>query len=182
MRDVSDGPLPRGRITPPRRRLGGVGYPGAQAPSAQIQITPLVDVLLVLLVLGMLAWEASRASGRTTARANAPMELLQGLSLPLRAGATAQQDVMLDDTSWLVGLGAHGQLSWRGVPVTRDILAQQLRQAREHDPAASVWLAVDEALPYADLMVWLEWLQAQQVSQLTLLSRAQSSAQGAGKP
>jgi biopolymer transport protein ExbD len=151
-------------------------------PVAQIQITPLLDVLLVLLVLGLLAWAASRVSARTSVQQVAPVPLLQGLTLPLQGATDASRPIVPSEASALVGVGAQGQLSWRGVPVTRDILTLQLRRARELDPRVEVWLAVDEALPYADLMTWLDWLQLQQVSRLTLLSRSQPPAQSPGKP
>lgn len=171
----------RGAITL-RRRLGRVPAVHLSLPPAHIQITPLVDVLLVLLVLGVLAWAAGPTAKRATARSDASSDLLQGLSLPLRGTTQTQREVALGDKALLVGVGLHGQLSWRGVPVTREILAQQLREARERESHTDVWLAADEALPYADLMVWLEWLQGQQVSRLTLLSRVQPSAGVPGKP
>jgi biopolymer transport protein ExbD len=148
----------------------------------QIQITPLVDVLLVLLVLGLLAWAGNRAGSRVVLTSEPAPAPLPGLSLPLRHAADAQRASAADEKALLIGLGLHGHLSWRGTPVTRDILEQQLRQALEHDAQADVWLAADEALPYADLLPWLEWLQARQVSRLTLLTRSPSSARMSGKP
>jgi biopolymer transport protein ExbD len=143
---------------------------------------PLVDVLLVLLVLGVLTWAGHRVGGVVSPRVEPVPELLPGLTLPLRHATDTQRLADGAEKMPLIGLGLHGHVTWRGTPVTRDILEQQLRQALEHDPQADVWLAADEALPYADLLPWLEWLQARQVSRLTLLTRSPSSAQMSGKP
>jgi len=163
-------------------RLRRARHAGLAQPTMQIQITPLIDVLLVLLVLGLLAWAGHRASGRGTPSEVTPVALMQGLTLPLRGEADASNPVTLGEDSLWVELAVHGQLSWRGTPVTRDILAQQLRQAREQDPQAEVWLAIDERLTYADVMPWLEWLQSQHVARLTLLSRSQRPVGLSGKP
>ena len=148
----------------------------------QIQVTPLVDVLLVLLVLGVLAWAGARVSGHVVPMGESAPERLSGLTLPFRNAADLPHQTGGGEQALLIGLGQHGQLTWRGTPVTRDILEQQLRQALEHDAQANVQLAVDEALPYADWLPWLEWLQARQVSRLTLLTRSPSSARMSGKP
>ena len=155
-------------------------------PQVLIQITPLIDVLLVLLVLGMLAWSGSQATRhaneRAAALARSTPELLQGLSLPLRHGTEVARSVILEEDGVRIGLGLQGRLTWREAPVTRDILTSQLRTALEQNPHAEVWLAVDQAMPYADLLPWLDWLQSQRVQRLTLLSRSQPSAAQTGKP
>ncbi|NBO90634.1 MAG: hypothetical protein EBU77_13480, partial [Betaproteobacteria bacterium] len=50
-----------------------------------MQITPLIDVLLVLLVMGVLAWSASQASGHARVKASASSDALLGLQ-PLQPG------------------------------------------------------------------------------------------------
>ena len=151
-------------------------------PQAQIQITPLIDVLLVLLVLGALVGARSAVTGRANASASPTTDALQGVSLPIASRSDAARSVSVREDSVLIGLGLQGRLSWRGVPVTRDILARQLKEVLLHDSQAEVWLAIDQELPYADVLSWLAWLQAQQVTRLTLLSHAQPSARAAGKP
>jgi biopolymer transport protein ExbD len=151
-------------------------------PPAQMQITPLIDVLLVLLVMGVLAWSASQASGHARVKASASSDALLGLTLPLRSGVDAASTLTPTEDRLWIGLGLQGRLSWGEAPVTRDILTRQLREALKHNRHAEVWLAVDQALPYADLLPWLEWLQAQQVTRLTLLHRAQPPASVTGKP
>jgi biopolymer transport protein ExbD len=151
-----------------------------------IQITPLIDVLLVLLVLGMLAWSGSQASRhateRTAALSRSKPEDWQGLSMPLRHGTEVARSVTLEEDGVRIGLGLQGRITWREAPVTRDILTRQLRTALEQHPHAEVWLAVDQAMPYADLLPWLDWLQSERVQRLTLLSRSQPPASLTGKP
>lgn len=151
-------------------------------PPAQIQVTPLIDVLLVMLVLGVLAGSASQTGRQVSAQAASLPDTLSGLSLPLRSGVDASTPFTPSDDRLWIGLGLQGQLSWREVPVTRDILARQLHEALAHHRDAEVWLAVDQAVPYADLLSWLEWLQARQVTRLTLVRRAPPPALVGGKP
>ncbi len=150
-------------------------------PQAQIQITPLVDVLLVLLVMGVMAWAASQASGPARAHASDASDAMRGLSLPLGGGVDAAAPLKPREDPFRIGLGLQGRLSWADVPVTREILTRQLQEALARTPHAEVWLAVDQAVPYADLLPWLEWLQAQQVTRLTLLHRANPAAPVTGK-
>ena len=117
------------------------------------------------------------------ARAREPaLEPVPGLSLPLRPHTGESPQTRWGERTALIGLGPHGRLNWRGTPVTRDMLEQQLSQVLAQDPQADVWLAADEALPYADLLPWLEWLQAQHVVRVTLLTRSLTPAQMSGKP
>lgn len=159
--------------------------PMSPMPQAQIQITPLVDVLLVLLVMGVMAWAASQASGPARAQASPASDAsdaMRGLSLPLGGGVDAAAPLKPREDPFRIGLGLQGRLSWADVPVTREILTRQLQEALARNPHAEVWLAVDQAVPYADLLPWLEWLQAQQVTRLTLLHRANPAAPVTGKP
>ena len=149
---------------------------------AHIQITPLMDVLLVLLVMGLLAWAGGRAREVVPHPATAELQALQGLTLPLRHAAGSPTLAQPSEAPWVLGVGLHGQLTWQGVPVTRDILERQLREVLARNPQAEVRLAVDEALTYADLLPWLEWLQSQPVAHLTLLSRTSLTPRVAGKP
>ena len=166
----------------PRRGDGRWRHAMPPMPQAQIQITPLVDVLLVLLVMGVMAWAASQASGPARAHASDASDAMRGLSLPLGGGVDATAPLKPREDPLRIGLGLQGRLSWADVPVTREILTRQLQEALARTPHAEVWLAVDQAVPYADLLPWLEWLQAQQVTRLTLLHRANPAAPVTGKP
>lgn len=140
-------------------------------PLAQIQITPLIDVLLVLLVLGVLLWARGRPLQGAAARVPAQPPGLNAMALALPGQSTPLPGAVApDEHEALIGLGAHGQLSWQGRPVTRDLLMHQVQGALAHDPDARIWLAIDAATPYAEVIHWLDWLQARQVSQVNLLT------------
>ena len=126
-----------------RRRVAARRFVAVSVP--QLSVTPLVDVLLVLLVLGLLAWTGATSHDH---RAREPaLEPVPGLSLPLRPHTGESSQARWGERTALIGLGPHGRLSWRGTPVTRDMLEQQLSQVLAQDPQADVWLAADEALP-----------------------------------
>mgnify|MGYP000154943498 FL=1 len=141
---------------------------------AQIQITPLIDVLLVLLIMGTLAWVSARAADRAAAAAAAasspaPMSG-SSVSLPIKPGSSGTPDAVLTAQAALIGLDAQGRLSWQGRPVTPDLLMAQVDLALAQDPQTPVWLAIDAAASYADVVRWLDWLQSRQVRQLNLLT------------
>ena len=163
-----------------RRTVAARQYVAVPVP--QLSVTPLVDVLLVLLVLGLLSWTGATSHDHRAREREPALEPVPGLSLPLRPHTGESAQTRWGERTALIGLGPHGRLNWRGTPVTRGMLEQQLSQVLAQDPQADVWLAADEALPYADLLPWLEWLQAQHVVRVTLLTRSLTPAQMSGKP
>lgn len=152
-------------------------------PMAQIQITPLLDVLLVLLVFGA-ACAVIRPSGGQAGRAEHLVSDVQKmpLSMPELPAMTAVPVPASGEDRILIGLGLHGRLFWREQPVTPDILQQQLAQVLADRPSQTVLLAAEAQLPYAELMHWLGWLQAQGVVQLSLLSQINANARPPASP
>lgn len=152
---------------------------GDGAKLAQIQITPLVDVLLVLWVLGAMAMGGKAASPPTAAIPDvpAPRQAIP-LELPLLTSSAASP-LAGEDADPLIALAGHGRLFWHEQPVTSDILRQRLQAALAQRPQQSVQLAVDASVTYADLIRWLDWLQGQGASQIRLLTRSDA---GAGQP
>ena len=152
-------------------------------PMAQIQITPLLDVMLVLLVFGA-ACVVIRAPGRQAGKAEPLVSEVQEmpLAMPELPALTAVPAPAPGHDSPLIGLGLHGRLYWREQPVTPDILQQQLAQVLAERPMQSVLLAADAQLPYVELMHWLGWLQSQGVVQLSLLSRIKAHASPPASP
>jgi biopolymer transport protein TolR len=103
--------------------------PGAQ-PMSDINMTPLIDVMLVLLVIFMITAPLMTSSLK--------------LDLPKTEGAKptdAQQFVV-------VAVDPQGVMFWGDQPVTGQQLKLRVREAAARNPATEVQLRADKNLPY----------------------------------
>lgn len=101
---------------------------------SQINVTPLVDVMLVLLVIFMVT---------------API-LQQGVAVNLprvRAGALAGEDVQL-----VVSLTARGDLYLNDTRMTERSLREKLASIVREQPQKQVFLRADASVPYGEVM------------------------------
>ena len=107
-----------------------------------INVTPLVDVMLVLVVIFLLATPLLASSLR--------------LDLPRAAGsapaATAQ--------AVTVAVDAGGQIFLNDQPLTPAALAQQLQALASHRPDTEVQLRADTAVPYGRVVEVIAAAQA----------------------
>lgn len=117
----------------------------ARRPLAAINVTPLVDVLLILLVIVMLAMPAFVKS------------------LPLQLPRVDTMGAPLVRSSVRVYLTEQGKLLVDEVPAT---LEQALDRAR---PGVSVEVAADSRTPYQQVASLLAALQARSPRDVTLL-------------
>ncbi len=103
--------------------------PGAE-PMSDINMTPLIDVMLVLLVIFMITAPLMTSSLK--------------LDLPKTEGARPS------DAPVFVALAvdAQGRLFVGDEPVTPQQLLERVRTAAARDPGAEVQLRADQAVPY----------------------------------
>ncbi len=105
--------------------------PGAQ-PMSEINMTPLIDVMLVLLVIFILA---------------APL-LSSTIPLQLPQAGSAQAVPAPPTPPIAVTLDAQGQMYLNDQPVTAVALRQRLSDAARQSPDAELQLRADAAVPY----------------------------------
>ena len=101
---------------------------------SQINVTPLVDVMLVLLVIFMVT---------------API-LQQGVAVNLpqvRAGALAGEEIQL-----VVSVAADGATYLNDARLTEPELVAKLRAILQEQPQRQVFLRGDSSLPYGEVM------------------------------
>ena len=105
--------------------------PGHQ-PMSEINVTPLVDVMLVLLVIFILATPlmASRLA----------------LDLPRAAAPAVAAPEPAATVS--ISLDAQGQTYWGDEVIDPARLAQRLQQTAQREPATEVQLRADTTVPY----------------------------------
>jgi biopolymer transport protein ExbD len=124
-------------------------------PLSEINMTPLIDVMLVLLVIFIVT---------------AP---LIGSSLKLElprsdAAGPAAAPVVLR-----VALDADGQLFVDDEPVARERLVQRAREAAARDPGAEVHLRADRRVPYGRVAEVLGWVQGAGLTRIGFITEAQ---------
>ena len=113
---------------------------GAQ-PMSDINMTPLIDVMLVLLVIFMITAPLMTTSLK--------------LDLPRSEGAKPSDAPQFVT----VAVDAQGGYHWGEEPVSAEQLRQRVRDAAQRNPATEVQLRADQSVPYgriADLIGLLQ--------------------------
>ena len=125
--------------------FGRLERPTAHKPISEINVTPLVDVMLVLLVIFIIT---------------AP---LMASRLALNLPQVASQAVAAESTNAVtvsIGLDAAGQAFWGDEAVDSATLALRLREAAQRDPTTEVQLRADTAVPYGRVVQLIAQSQA----------------------
>ncbi len=110
--------------------FGRLERPGASRPMSDINMTPLIDVMLVLLVIFMITAPLMTSSLK--------------LDLPKAEGARptdASQFVT-------VAVDPQGRLFWGDEAVSADQLKARVREAAQRNPATEVQLRADRSVAY----------------------------------
>ena len=135
-----------------RRRGRGAGRKRA-APMAEINVTPFVDVMLVLLIIFMVA---------------AP---LLTVGVPVELPKTAAGALPADQEEPLtVTVTAGGSVQIQTTEVDRNALVQRLRAIAAERTSDRVFLRADGAVPYAQVMEVMGALNAGGFSNIGLVT------------
>jgi biopolymer transport protein TolR len=126
---------------------------GGYRPMAEINITPMVDVMLVLLIIFMVA---------------APL-LVTGV--PIELPKTTAAKLGQSKKPMVVTLTADGRLQIRNDFVTREALVDKLREIRAAEGDAVVYVRADKKNPYGDVMDLLGQVGQSGFSRVSLLSQ-----------
>jgi biopolymer transport protein TolR len=101
---------------------------------SEINVTPLVDVMLVLLIIFMVT---------------APM-MTQGLNVDLPE--TTSKALRQEDKPLVVTIDDEGTISIGTIPMVRDLLIQELRKSYEANKDQPVFLKADKRVPYGSVV------------------------------
>ena len=130
---------------------------GLYQPLAEINVTPLVDVMLVLLIIFMVT---------------APM-LASGIKISLPAAKTAEP--LKAKEPIVVVVAKDGTLSVGKDPASPDELAAKVK-ARLGESNGVVQLRGDRAAPYGDVVSVIDELAANGVTRIAIVSSGRRSA------
>ena len=131
--------------------------------NSDINVTPLVDVMLVLLIIMMLI---------------APM-LQQGVPVTLpEAGNTGDKPDTQDQT--VVAIDSRGKFYVNALPVTPDNLIPQVQRVLEDKKEKIVYLKGDKDAQYAAIMDAMDALRKAQIENIALITERKNPPPGSG--
>ncbi|MGA0541981.1 TonB system transport protein ExbD [Neotabrizicola sp. VNH66] len=131
---------------------------------SEINVTPFIDVMLVLLIVFMVA---------------APLSTVDvPVNLP---GSSAAPQTRPDEPLWL-SLGADRVLSLGNEPVTTDTLQAALDAASGGNRETAVFLRADRDIPYGELMAVLDGLRGAGYLKVALVGLEGAAGAAGGAP
>ena len=122
-------------------------------PKSDINVTPLVDVMLVLLIIMMLV---------------APM-LQKGVDVKLPVAANTVDKPEVQDQT-VLAVSADGRLFLNSVEVPENDLQRRVADALESKKAKIVLIKADEDAPYGRVMAAMDSLRKAQVEDMGLIT------------
>jgi biopolymer transport protein TolR len=132
---------------------------GGYRPMAEINITPMVDVMLVLLIIFMVA---------------APLMVA---GVPLELPNTSAARVSQSKKAMVVSLAGDGALYIREEPVSSDGLVPRLRELRAAEGDTVVYVRADKSSSYGDVMDVLGRVGESGYGRVSLLSQPKPKPQ-----
>ncbi len=134
----------------------------APQPMSDINMTPLIDVMLVLLVIFIITAPLMSSSLR--------------LDLPRAEGSRSSEAPVFI----AISLDASGQLYLGDQAVTPAELREQAQRAAGRDPATEVQLRADTAVPYGRVAELIGLLQAAGLSRIGFITGGGPAASAPG--
>jgi biopolymer transport protein ExbD/biopolymer transport protein TolR len=131
---------------------------GRQRALAEINVTPLVDVMLVLLIISMLA---------------APM-LQRGINLQLPATESASE---IEEARVVVSVDREARIRINDRPVHPDLLQERMKSLARTHPDETVFLRADKTLPYGEVLLVMDKIRTAGVTRVALVTVPLESAE-----
>ncbi len=131
--------------------MGVSGQRGPKTALAEINVTPLVDVMLVLLIIFMVS---------------APM-ITRGIDIGLPQAATAEA---IEEERVTVTVDREGQFYVNARQVVDDLLVDEVRRRGGGRPDVAVFLEGDATVAYGRVLSAMDALRAAGISRVALVT------------
>lgn len=136
---------------------------GSDTPINTINVTPLVDVMLVLVVIFILAAPMLAASLR--------------VQLP-KAQAAAPQPAVAKGDALVVEVSPQGEIWIQGTVADDAAVQQHLQTLGQRNPQAEVQLRADTAVPYGRVVQIMGWAHAAGLTRIGFVTEPERKAGG----
>lgn len=144
-------------MSPALSRKGGGARRWSQL--AEINVTPMVDVMLVLLVISMVA---------------APM-LQRGVNLELPATETATE---IQEAQFVVSIDREARIRINDKPVHVELLQERMKALALARPDETVFLRADKLLPYGEVLRVMDQIRTAGMTNVALVTVPLESDEG----
>jgi biopolymer transport protein ExbD/biopolymer transport protein TolR len=134
---------------------------GAETPINTINVTPLVDVMLVLVVIFILAAPMLAATLR--------------VQLP-KAQTVVQQTAVSKSDALMVEVSPAGEIWIQGAVADDAAVQQQLEELGRRNPQAEVQLRADTSVPYGRVVQVMGWAHAAGLTRIGFVAEPESKA------
>ena len=134
--------------------FGRLERSGSSQPMSDINMTPLIDVMLVLLVIFIITAPLMSSSLR--------------LDLPKTSGAKPTDA----PTYVTVAVNPQGELFWGDEAVTGEQLKARIRESAQRNPATEVQLRADQQVPYGRIAELIGLVQDGGLSRIGFVTEA----------
>jgi biopolymer transport protein ExbD len=143
-----------------------VGGGGRGEVKSDINVTPLVDVMLVLLIIMMIV---------------APM-LQKGVDVKLPQAANVADKPETQEQT-VIAITADKRVFLNSAPIREEELTQKVTESLESKKEKTVLIKGDEDAPYSAIMLTMDKLRAAQIENIGLITekRARAGAAGGGR-
>lgn len=125
---------------------------------AEINITPLTDIFLVLLIIFMVTSSVMADAGARS-----------GLRVNLPKGATREVEVRDQDVT--IAITSEGKMAVRGKVVSADELARLLGEAASRNPDTQVIVQADEVTHHGRVVAVMELARSAGLHRLAIATR-----------
>ena len=131
----------------------GTGGDDELGPMSEINVTPLVDVMLVLLIIFMVT---------------APLMMVK---LPIELPKTSAEEVGKPKEPLIVGVDAADQLFYGEEKVTPEEMAGRLAQVAQTEPDRTVYVQADKGVEYGKVVELLGVVGKSGLAKVSLMAQ-----------
>ncbi|MGD9818768.1 MAG: protein TolR [Desulfomonilaceae bacterium] len=135
----------------------------SRTPMAEINVTPLVDVMLVLLIIFMVT---------------APM-LQEGVSVELPSAKGTPIEKVQQNDEIIISVSGTGEIFVNDKKTTEDELAGLILESTKDRPNREVFLRADKNVPYGAVVRIMGNLKSAGVTNLGMITTPQEESSGA---
>lgn len=132
--------------------VGRRGHRGSYRPMAEINVTPLVDVMLVLLIVFMIT---------------AP---LLTVAVPVDLPKTQAQSIKQDKEPLVISVNAKGHVFLQETKSNLDVLLSKLKAITGANPNARIFVRGDKGVPYGRIMEVMGTINAAGYTKVALVA------------